>query len=72
LHWPGSSGASVATTAITEPEPGGAPKCSAIGSSSDTGWPAGVAACGSAWLGVFTVTNLHIDYAKSFTVIVSL
>jgi hypothetical protein len=36
------------------------------------GRPAGVAACGSAWLGVFTVTNLHIDYVKSFTVIVSL
>ena len=45
LHWPGRSGASVATTAITEPAPGGASQAgSAIGSSSSRSRPTGTPA----------------------------
>ena len=39
LHWFGSSGASVATTAITEPAPCGAAKKSLIGLSSASSSP---------------------------------
>ena len=43
-HWCGNSGASVATRAMTEPEPGGASRKSAIGLSSASASPSGTPA----------------------------